>query len=53
ASEDEVREAVRAAIAGGAKAVGPVMGAVMPAFKGRADGSMINRVVREELGKAE
>ncbi len=53
ASEDEVREAVRAAIAAGAKGVGPVMGAVMPRFKGRADGGMINRVVREELSKAE
>jgi len=51
--EDEVRDAVRAAIAGGARGVGPVMGAVMPRFKGRADGGMINRVVREELGKAE
>ncbi|MHB8838991.1 MAG: GatB/YqeY domain-containing protein [Gemmatimonadaceae bacterium] len=53
ASEDEVREAVRAAIAAGAKGVGPVMGAVMPRFKGRADGGMISRVVREELSKAE
>ncbi|HEY3288237.1 MAG TPA: GatB/YqeY domain-containing protein [Gemmatimonadaceae bacterium] len=53
ASEDDVRGAVRAAIAAGAKGVGPVMGAVMPQFKGRADGGMINRVVREELGKAE
>jgi len=53
ASEDEVRDAVRAVIAAGAKGVGPVMGAVMPQFKGRADGGMINRVVREELGKSE
>jgi uncharacterized protein YqeY len=53
ASEDDVRTAVRAAIAAGAKAVGPVMGAVMPQFKGRADGGMINRVVREELSRAE
>ncbi|MHB0963655.1 MAG: GatB/YqeY domain-containing protein [Gemmatimonadaceae bacterium] len=53
ASEDDVRDAVRAAIAAGAKGVGPVMGAVMPQFKGRADGGMINRVVREELGKSE
>ncbi|MBM3908544.1 MAG: GatB/YqeY domain-containing protein [Gemmatimonadetes bacterium] len=53
ASEDDVRAAVRAAIAAGAKAVGPVMGAVMPQFKGRADGGMINRVVREELSRAE
>jgi hypothetical protein len=53
ASEGDVREAVRAAIAGGASGIGPVMGAVMPQFKGRADGGMINRVVREELGKSE
>ncbi|MHB1097219.1 MAG: GatB/YqeY domain-containing protein [Gemmatimonadaceae bacterium] len=53
ASEDDVRDAVRAAIAAGATGVGPVMGAVMPKFKGRADGGMINRVVREELGKSE
>ncbi|MFA6167333.1 MAG: GatB/YqeY domain-containing protein [Gemmatimonadaceae bacterium] len=53
ASEDDVRDAVRAAIAAGAKGVGPVMGAVVPKFKGRADGGMINRVVREELGKSE
>ena len=53
AGEDDVRDAVRAAIAAGAKGVGPVMGAVVPKFKGRADGGMINRVVREELGKSE
>src|ERR1044071_3120127 len=33
---DEIRTAVRAAIAGGAKDMGKVMGAVMPQFKGRA-----------------
>ncbi len=53
ASEDDIRDAVRSAIAAGASGVGPVMGAVMPQFKGRADGGMINRVVREELGKSE
>ena len=53
ASEDDVRLAVRSVIAAGASGVGPVMGAVMPQFKGRADGGMINRVVREELGKSE
>ena len=53
ANEDDVRDAVRSAIATGANGVGPVMGAVMPQFKGRADGGMINRVVREELGKSE
>ncbi len=49
-SDDEVRTAVREAIAGGAKAIGAVMGKVMPRFKGRLDGSVINRIAREELG---
>ena len=49
-SDDEVREAVRAAIQGGAKAIGAVMGQVMPRFKGRLDGGVINRIAREELG---
>jgi len=45
----EIRAAVRAAIAGGAKDVGKVMGQVLPQFKGRADGKDVNRIVREEL----
>ena len=49
-SDDEVRAAVREAIAGGAKNIGAVMGKVMPAFKGRLDGTVINRIAREELG---
>lgn len=49
-SDDEVRAAVREAIVGGAKAIGQVMGKVMPRFKGRLDGSVINRIAREELG---
>jgi len=51
ADEGAVRDAVRAAIAGGAANVGAVMGKVMPQFKGRADGSLINAIAREELGK--
>jgi hypothetical protein len=46
---EEIRAAARAAIAGGAKDLGKVMGAVMPQFKGRADGKLINQIVREEL----
>src|SRR6266508_6359208 len=46
---EEIRAAVRAAIAGGAKDVGKVMGQVVPRFKGRADGREINQIVREEL----
>ena len=49
-SEDELRAAVKAAIAAGATQIGAVMGKVMPQFKGRADGSVINRIAREELG---
>jgi uncharacterized protein YqeY len=49
-TDDEVRAAVRAAIAGGVTQMGAVMGKVMPAFKGRLDGSVLNRIVREELG---
>lgn len=48
---EEIRAAVKAAIAGGAKNVGAVMGAVMPQFKGRAEGGVINGIVREELAK--
>ncbi|MEO7963831.1 MAG: GatB/YqeY domain-containing protein [Gemmatimonadaceae bacterium] len=45
----EIRDAVRAAIAAGATNVGAVMGKVMPAFKGRAEGGTITAIVREEL----
>jgi uncharacterized protein YqeY len=47
--EEEIRTAVRAAIQGGARDVGKLMGAVMPQFKGRADGKDVNRIAREEL----
>ena len=49
-SPDEVRAAVKAAIAAGANNLGAVMGKVMPQFKGRAEGSAINAIAREELG---
>jgi uncharacterized protein YqeY len=45
----EIRAAVVAAIAAGANNVGAVMGRVMPAFKGRVDGGVINAIAREEL----
>lgn len=48
---EEIRAAVRAAIAGGAANVGAVMGKVMPQFKGRADGTVINTIVREEIAR--
>ena len=49
APPEEIRAAVREAIAGGAKELGKVMGVVMPRFKGRADGKLINQIAREEL----
>jgi uncharacterized protein YqeY len=51
ASDDEIRAAVVAAIAGGASNVGAVMGKVMGQFKGKAEGGTINTIVREELAK--
>ena len=50
-SDDELRAAVRAAIAGGATQIGAVMGKVLPQFKGRAEGGTINAIAREELSK--
>jgi uncharacterized protein YqeY len=48
---EEIRSAVRAAIADGTDEMGRVMGKVMPTFKGRADGKLINQIVREELAR--
>jgi len=48
---EEIRAAVCAAMADGAKDIGKVMGRIMPAFKGRADGKVINQIVREELAR--
>ena len=48
---DELRAAVRAAIAAGANNIGAVMGRVMPQFKGRADGGAISAIAKEELSK--
>ena len=50
-SDEELRTAVRAAIAGGATQIGAVMGKVLPQFKGRAEGGTINAIAREELSK--
>jgi uncharacterized protein len=47
----EIRAAVRAAIEGGAANIGGVMGRVVPQFKGRAEGSTINAIAREELSR--
>lgn len=45
----EIRAAVRAAVAAGATEIGKVMGRVVPQFKGRADGKVIQQIAREEL----
>ncbi len=53
-TEDEVRAAVREAVAAtGAtspKEMGKVIGAVMAKVKGRADGGLVSRLVKESLG---
>ena len=53
--EDEVRklvdEAVTATGATGASDMGKVMGALMPKVKGKADGSLVSKLVREKLGQ--
>jgi uncharacterized protein YqeY len=46
---EEIRAAVRQAINGGAKDIGKVMAQVLPRYKGKADGKVINQIVREEL----
>ncbi len=48
-SPEDIRAAVRDAIAGGANEMGPLMAKIMPQFKGRADGKLVNQIVREEL----
>ena len=53
-SEDEVRALVREAVAKtgatGPKEMGKVMGAVMAQVKGRADGALVSRLVKDVLG---
>ena len=39
----------RLPLSGGAKELGKVMGQVLPKFKGRVDGKVVNQIVREEL----
>jgi len=48
-SEQEVRALVQSFIADGATEMGPLMGRLMPAIRGRFDGKEANRIVREEL----
>lgn len=51
AIETLVREAIAASGATSAKDMGKVMGVLMPKVKGKADGSLVNQVVRELLGR--
>jgi uncharacterized protein len=52
-SEDELRALIRAAIektgASGPKEMGKVIGAVMAQVKGRADGGLVSKLVKESL----
>ena len=54
-TEDEIREHVKAAItatnAATMQDIGKVMGSLMPHVKGKADGNLVNKIVREELTK--
>ncbi len=49
-SEADVRAIVQEIVAGGASAVGAVMGQLVPRIKGRFDAKEANRIVREVLG---
>lgn len=53
--EDEIRKLVTDAIVkSGASTptdMGKVMGVLMPQVKGKADGGMVSRIVKEELTK--
>lgn len=54
-SETEIRqlvqEAVQATGARGPKEMGKVMGYLMPKVKGKADGKLVNQIVKEGLGE--
>lgn len=52
-NEDEIRDVVKSAVeetqAEGMKDIGKVMKVLMPKVKGKADGSIVNKIVRELL----
>jgi uncharacterized protein YqeY len=56
-TEGEIRAEVKKAVidsgAGGGKDLGKVMKIIIPAVKGKADGAVVSRIVREELEKLE
>ncbi|GJG88482.1 aspartyl-tRNA amidotransferase subunit B [Gemmatimonadetes bacterium T265] len=47
--EAEIRAAARAVVSGGAGNLGAIMGRLIGQYKGRVDGSVLNRIAREEL----
>lgn len=49
ADPEEVRRSTRDLIAAGTSGIGPLMAALMPVYKGRIDGKVLNTIVREEL----
>lgn len=53
--EEEIRRLVKGAIqksgASSSQEIGKVMGILMPQVKGKADGGLVNKIVREELEK--
>lgn len=53
--EEEIRDIVKKAITDTSAAdiqdMGKVMGALMPQVKDKADGSLVSKIVKEELGK--
>ena len=49
--DDEIRTIVKATIDAGPANIGAVMGAVLPQLKGKAEGSRISAIVREELAR--
>lgn len=53
-SEDEIKKIAKEVIdetgASGPSDMGRVMGALMPKVRGKADGALVNRIVRELLG---
>lgn len=49
AIQELVTEAIAQTAASGMQDIGKVMGALMPKVKGKADGNLVNKIVREKL----
>ena len=47
--EAEIRATAREAVAGGAGNLGAIMGKLMARYKGQVEGSVLNRIAREEM----